>query len=112
MKKLVFLITILLGIFVSTYARTSQETNTVQTFETMQQPGGTKYIGVRFDDLNPRIQATIDGYRGTYTVKALEYCMQKKLTRVTLVSKADKKERIVILDEAGTKVEDEYTKVK
>ena len=59
------------------------------------------YVDVKFEDLNEKVQAAIQGYTESYNVTALAYSADKKLTKVTLSSKSDESIKVVILDDEG-----------
>ncbi len=105
MKVVVLAASMLFGMFVYAEAKSSMEVvkNDVVAVATQQQDG---YEEVKIENLNAKVQAAIKTNEATNTVKSLAYNKSKKLTKVTLVSKADKKEKTIILDDQGQEVKD------
>lgn len=76
----------------------SSENNTVVA---INQANDDEYVDVKFEDLNEKVQTTIQGYTESYDVTALAYNAEKKFTRVTLTAKSDQSIKVVILDDEG-----------
>lgn len=101
MKTMALAIALMLGVGMSTYAL--QEATAKTTIESVAQQEDV-YVKISFDDLNSSVQSAITKLSEEYTVKELAYNVEKKLTKVTLISKADQSEKIVILDDEGKEV--------
>lgn len=63
------------------------------------------YEEIALADLNEQVQTAINSLSDAYTIKALAYNAEKKLTKVTVISKVDEKESVVILDNEGKLVQ-------
>lgn len=59
------------------------------------------YKEVKFEDLNEKVQATIQSYTELYDILALAYNTEKKLTKVTLSLRGDQSVKVVLLDDEG-----------
>ena len=104
MKTLFLSLALVLGTFAFANAqqdvKTTQETATVAVVA--QQEDG--YADVKLDALSEKVQTAIKANYADYTVKSTAFNAEKKLAKVVLVSKADKSEKTVILDEEGKEV--------
>lgn len=99
-KSTMLAIAIILGTsaFASVNSNPLNEDNAI---ETVSQTNDDGFVAVKFGDLNEKVQAAIQGYTEAFDVTALAYNAEKKLTKVTLSSKADQSVKIVILDDEG-----------
>lgn len=107
MKKIVLTIAMVLGIctFVNaqvTPTKQATETTASTAVQTIHDDGFTK---VEMNALNEKVQTAIKENYTDFTVKALAYNAEKKLTKVNLVSK-EGKETIVILNDEGKEVKE------
>jgi len=107
MKKMMLLVALMIGASIFVNANTLQDQDptaiTEKTTAVMEDEG---YAVVKMDALNAKVKETIQNYSNDFTVKALSYNSDKKLTKVTLVSKADNSEKVVILDNEGKEVKE------
>ncbi|MDR1089562.1 MAG: hypothetical protein LBL79_00670 [Prevotella sp.] len=98
MKTMMLAIAIVFGTSAFANAQSlSGEKNAVA----VNQINDDEYADVKFEDLNEKVQATIQGYTESYDITALAYNAEKKFTRVTLASKSEKSTKVVILDDEG-----------
>lgn len=98
-KFMMLAIAIVFGTSVFANVQSSSSENTI--IAAIGQTTEDGYVDVKFEDLNEKVQATIQGYLELYDVTALAYNADKKLTKVSLSSKADQSVKVVILDEEG-----------
>lgn len=77
-------------------------TNKAEIVASLDQEDG--FVEVKLEDLNENVKKAVEAYSETDTVKTIEYNAEKKLTKVTLVSKADSTEKVVTLDDEGKEV--------
>ncbi len=83
----------------------AQETQKVEkSTETLTTQVQDDYKEVKLENLNQNVQAAIQVYSQTSTIKKLEYAAAQKLTKITLIQKSDNSEKVVILDDAGKEV--------
>lgn len=101
MKTMVLAIALMVGVGMTAYAQ--QEAPVKAAIENVAQEDA--YVKITFDELNSNVQAAITNLSAENTVKDLAYNVEKKLTKVTLVSKTDESEKIVILDDEGKEVQ-------
>ncbi|WP_085534977.1 hypothetical protein [Massilibacteroides vaginae] len=102
MKTMVLAFALTLCAGISTYAQ--QDVAEKSTIEYVAQQEDV-YVKISFDDLNSNVQNAITKLSEEFTVKELAYNVEKKLTKITLVSKADESEKIVILDDEGKAIQ-------
>lgn len=103
MKTIVLSIALMMAGSTAMFATSAQDQDPVAT--TVQAPAEEGYKEVELKDLNENVQAAVNSLSEVYTIKALAYHAEKKLTKVSLVSKVDEKESVVILDNEGKAVE-------
>lgn len=97
MKKVFLAIALTMGTFGFVSAQTAE--NPAPQTETTAQEG---YKVVSLGDLNQTVQNAIKAIAGdAYDIKTIEFDAAKELTRVTFVSKADKSEKVVVLNKDG-----------
>ncbi len=99
MKLMMLAIAIVFGTsaFASVQSSSSENNATVA----ISQANDDGYVAVKLEDLNEKVQASINGYSELYDVTALGYNADKKFTKVTLSLKSDGSIRVVILDDEG-----------
>ncbi len=85
------------------------QTNVKNVQETSINQTDDGFKTVKLEELNTQVQAAIKGYDANYTIKSLTYNAEKSLTKVTLISKTDSKEKVVILNAEGKEVKDDKT---
>ncbi len=105
MKQILLTITMALGICTFVNAQTTPEKAAETTASTTVQTPDDGFAKVEMDALNQKIQTAIKENYSDFTVKALAYNAEKKLTKVTFVSK-EGKEMIVLLNEEGKEVKE------
>lgn len=102
MKKLIFSALILMSSAAFVNAQIPAQTQAPST-EQSQCEG--EFVSGTLTALGAPVQDAIQALASdAFTVKGVEYNNAKELTRVTLVSKADKSEKCVILDNAGKEI--------
>lgn len=99
MKTMMLAIAIVFG--TSAFANVQSSLNDSNSVIAINQTNDDGYVDAKFDDLNEKVQTTIRGYIESYDVTALAYNAEKKLTKVTLLSKSDESIKVVILDDEG-----------
>lgn len=105
MKKIILAVAFIAGIGLFTEAKAQQGNETTVTIEASTSQDN-EFTDVKIEDLNENVQATINGFSEEYTVKALAYNTDKKVTKVTLESKEDQSEKIVLLNDEGKEEEE------
>lgn len=98
-KSMMLAIAIVLG--TSAFANVNSPLNESNAITAVSQTNDDGYVDVKFEDLNEKVQTAVQGYTEAFDVTALAYNAEKKLTKVTLSSKADKSVKVVILDDEG-----------
>lgn len=84
-----------------------ESTSTIDINEvSIVQTNDDGYASVKLEELNEKVQATIQTYVETYEVAELTYHAERKLTKVTLVDRTDHSEKVVVLDDEGKETED------
>lgn len=86
-------------------ANVQQDENSQTTVENVVTQEEDVYTDIELADLNENVQAAINSLSETFTVKSITYNAEKKLTKVSLISKEDEKESVVILDDEGKAVQ-------
>jgi hypothetical protein len=99
MKTMMLAIAIVFG--TSAFANVQSLSSENNAVVAINQINDDEYVDVKFEDLNEKVQATIQGYTESYDVTALAYNAEKKFTRVTLTAKSDQSIKVVILDDEG-----------
>ncbi len=102
MKAIVLSVAVFLGAAAYANASFSNAGNTERAAVAVQQCSG--YAEVKFADLSETVREAVKNYGPEYAVKNLAYNSDRKLTRVTFVSKNDQSEKVVILNEEGKEV--------
>ncbi len=102
MKTMVLAIALLAGGGMSTYALQETSVDTTSISVTQQED---VYVKISFSDLNSNVQNAITKLSDKYTVKELAYNAEKKLTKVTLISKEDESQTVVLLDDEGKQIQ-------
>lgn len=102
MKTIVLAIALMTGAGMTTYAQ--QATTMNAPIERIAQQEDV-FVKISFDDLNDNVKAAITKLAEEYNIKELAYNVEKKLTKVTLTSKADDSETEVILDDEGKTIQ-------
>ena len=106
MKKMILSLAVMAG--VSVFANAGNVNgevfaNKAEVVASLDQEDG--FVEVKLEDLNENVKKAVEAYSETDTVKTIEYNAEKKLTKVTLVSKADSTEKVVTLDDEGKEAE-------
>lgn len=107
MKKLVLTIALVTSLVTLTYAQSIEHnciTASTSELAMVQVPEEDVYVDVKFENLSPILQAAINAYADEHNLKSITYNKTKKLTKVTLVAKADGSEKVIILDEEGKEI--------
>lgn len=99
---MVLAIALLAGGGMSTYALQETSVDTTSISVTQQED---VYVKISFSDLNSNVQNAITKLSDKYTVKELAYNAEKKLTKVTLISKEDESQTVVLLDDEGKQIQ-------
>ena len=110
MKRIILSVAVLLGTATMTFAQVStgstQKTQTPPPAgQVVKQQAQDTFKEIKPDALNENVKKAINAYTTTFNVTKLEYNEAKKLTKVTLSNKETKAIEVVILDDAGKKVE-------
>lgn len=98
-RTMMLAVVVVLG--TSAFANTQSSLTENDVIVAVSQVNDDGYEEVKFEDLNEKVQAAIQGYTELYDVKALAYNAEKKLTRVTLSLISDQSIKVVILDDEG-----------
>lgn len=104
MKKLLIAVAILMGVGTMSYANSADSISVQPESELVAMVLQDTYKEVKLEELSEKVQATIKGYEGVYTIKKLEYNETKKQTQVTLEDNGTKAAKVVVLDEEGKEV--------
>lgn len=107
MKQIILTITVVFGICIFANAQTTptkQNSETV-TSTAVQTINDNEFAKVEMNALNEKVQTAIKENYTNFTVKTLAYNAEKKLTKVTFISK-EEKETIVILNDEGKEVKE------
>ena len=97
MKKVILTIVLAVATFGFVNAQTVE--NPAPQTETTKQEG---YKVVSLGDLNQKVQSAINAIAGdVYDIKTIEFDAAKGLTKVTFIAKADKSEKVVVLNSEG-----------
>lgn len=106
MKTMMLAVALMMG--VSAFAIEEMPVLPERTMMTVVQVGQTTpdgFVPVKVEDLNEKVVAALKVYAETNDITALAYNAEKKLTKVSLTSKADGAQKVVVLDDEGK----EYT---
>ena len=106
MKKIMLSMALLMCVCLFANAQDSKEqANAVIAMESEIVTSDDGYKVVKIEELNAKVQEALKTFSETYTVKDVAYNVDKKLTKVTLVSKENLKEtKTVVLNEDGKEV--------
>ena len=106
-KELFLSVAVTLFVFGCANANANKEANTsnVETEEiVVSDLILDEFKDVNLEDLSEQVREAINAYQEAYTTKSLAYDEATKQVKVTLISKADESEKVVILDEEGKEV--------
>lgn len=100
MRKVLLSVTILAGtcIFISA-ARDPTSAVNIEIAHLVGQDDG--FIEIKLESLNENVQKAINAYSETCVIKVIGFNEEKKLTKVSFVSKTDESEEILIFDDEG-----------
>ena len=101
MKKLLIAVAVFMCVGTMSFAQEIQQDNQPLVAQVVEDT----YKEVKAEDLNAKVQAALNTYKETSTVKKLEYNDAKKLTKVTLEDNSTKAEKVVTLDDEGKEME-------
>ncbi len=107
MKKIIFSIALIMSglcFFVQAQDNVQGQVKEDTVSQTIVNQTDDGFKEIKLEELNEKVQAAIKTYENEYTVKALAYNVEKKQTKVTLLSKTDQSEKVVLLNEDGTVV--------
>lgn len=105
MKKVLVSLAVMMGLCSVVIAQTSQiDGMSTKTEIALTQTEDDVYKEVKLEDLNQKVQETINGYTEAYKIKSLAYMEEKKVTKVTLTANADGSEKEVLLDDEGKEI--------
>ena len=107
LKELFLFVAIMLLLFGCANANANKEAKTISV-ETEEMIVSDlvqdEFKSVNLEDLSEKVREAVNAFQETYTTKSLAYDEAKKQVKVTLISKADESEKVVILDEEGKEV--------
>lgn len=103
MKKIFLTAAMVLGIFAFSNAQVTQDSvnNNKLAEVATANPTDDGYKEVKLEQLTPQVQQAIKTNYTAFEIKAVAYHETKKLTKVTLVSKDNGSEKVVVLNEEG-----------
>ncbi len=104
MKKTILSVALAVAACAFASAQAPQQQTTAKKAEATNVAQQDEYKDVKIETLTPKVQEAVKAFEKTCTVKSIGFNETKKLTKVTLVSKADKSEKVAILDETGKEV--------
>ena len=108
-KELFLSLVITIFVFGCANANANKETNATNV-ETVEVETVTSDIildefkDVNLEDLSEQVREAINAYQEAYTTKSIAYDEATKQVKVTLISKADESEKVVILNEEGKEI--------
>ncbi|MCD7901402.1 MAG: hypothetical protein LUH22_16520 [Bacteroides sp.] len=104
MKKLLFAVAVLMSAGTATFAQSNDSIPQQENQSIIAQVAESTYKEVKLEDLNEKLQAAINGYNESYTLKKIEYNEGEKLVRVTMEDKSTKVEKVITLNEEGKEI--------
>jgi len=106
MKKIVLSFALMLGAISFANAQSvnqdSVSVNNEQAVAMAQNPDEWKEV--KTEDLAEKVRTVVEGFEADYTVKSVLYNETTKQAKITLTSKTDASEKVVVLDEEGKEV--------
>lgn len=102
MKKMILSIAVIAGMFLMTNLNVATASEK-PTISIVAEDDG--FVEVRLQDLNERVQASINALANEYDVEALKYNAEKKLTKVVLIKKDDQSTEKLYFNDNGEKIE-------
>ena len=102
MKKMILSIAVIAGMFLMTNLNVATASEKPSISIVTEDDG---FVEVRLQDLNEKIQASINDLTTEYDVKTLKYNEEKKLAKVVLIKKDDQSTKKVYFNENGEKIE-------
>ncbi len=104
MKKLLLSFALIAGTSVCIYAQTTDNNDGKTQATEIAVADMDDFKTVETGDLPAKVQETVNKLAEDNTVKAVAYNEETKQTQLTLVSKSDETEKVVVLDEEGNEV--------
>ncbi len=105
MKKMLLSLAIMAGVSVFANAENVSERVYASEVITVTSDEDDGFVEVKLEDLNENVKKAIDAYSETATVKTIAYNAEKKLAKVTFISKSDSSSKVVTFDDEGKEVE-------
>ncbi|HHX32261.1 MAG TPA: hypothetical protein GX712_06695 [Bacteroidales bacterium] len=102
MKKMILSFALIAGMFLITNLNVANASEKPSISIVTEDDG---FVEVRLQDLNEKIQASINDLTTEYDVKTLKYNEEKKLAKVVLIKKDDQSTKKVYFNENGEKIE-------
>lgn len=102
MKKMILSFALIAGMFLITNLNVANASEKPSISIVTEDDG---FVEVRLQDLNEKIQASINELTTEYDVKTLKYNEEKKLAKVVLIKKDDQSTKKVYFNENGEKIE-------
>ena len=102
MKKMILSFALITGMFLITNLNVANASEKPSISIVTEDDG---FVEVRLQDLNEKIQASINDLTTEYDVKTLKYNEEKKLAKVVLIKKDDQSTKKVYFNENGEKIE-------
>ncbi len=102
MKKMILSFVVIAGMFLMTNSNVANASEKPSISIVTEDDG---FVEVRLQDLNEKIQASINDLTSEYDVQTLKYNEEKKLTKVVLIKKDDQTTKKVYFNENGEKIE-------
>ena len=102
MKKMILSIAVIAGMFLMTNLNVATASEKPSISIVTEDDG---FVEVRLQDLNEKIQTSINALTNEYDVQTLKYNEEKKLAKVVLIKKDDQSIKKVYFNENGEKIE-------
>ena len=102
MKKMILSIAVIAGMFLMTNLNVATASEKPSISIVTEDDG---FVEVRLQDLNEKIQTSINALTSEYDVQTLKYNEEKKLAKVVLIKKDDQSTKKVYFNENGEKIE-------
>ena len=108
-KELFLSVAIMVGAFACANANQNEVNSNVEATEVVETIVTDdliqdEYKEIELEELSEKVQEAVNAFQEEYTVQSLAYNETKNQTKVTLISKADSSEKIVILNEEGEEI--------
>jgi alpha-galactosidase len=63
-----------------------------------------RFTDIKFEELNEKVQATVNALGETYTVDSLKYNAEKQVTKVKATSKVDQSSKVFYFNNEGVEI--------